>query len=258
MAGKKGLIMGVANDHSIAWGIAKSIAAQGGELAFTYQGEAFERRVKPLAASVGSDIVVPCDVTDAASMDAVFETLKESWGTLDFAVHAIAFSDRDELGGRYVDTSRDNFLQTLDISCYSFTDMARRASELMPNGGALVTLSYYGAEKVVPSYNVMGVAKAALEISVKYLAVDLGRENIRVNAISAGPMRTLAGSAVSNARAMFNWNKSQAPIKEHVELPHVGAAGLYLLSDLSSRVTGEVLHVDSGYNVVGIPNLEDM
>lgn len=258
MAGKRGLVMGVANDHSIAWGIAKSIAAQGGELAFTYQGDAFERRVKPLAESVGSEIVISCDVTDKDSMDIVFGTLKESWGTLDFAVHAIAFSDREELGGRYVDTSRQNFLQTLDISCYSFTDVARRASELMPNGGALVTLSYYGAEKVVPSYNVMGVAKAALETSVKYLAVDLGRENIRVNAISAGPMRTLAGSAISNARAMFNWNKAQAPIKEHVELPHVGAAGLYLLSDLSSRVTGEVLHVDSGYNVVGIPNLQDM
>jgi enoyl-[acyl-carrier protein] reductase I len=250
--------MGVANDHSIAWGIAKSIAAQGGELAFTYQGDAFERRIKPLAQSVNSDIVVPCDVTDAASLDHVFDTLKEQWGTLDFVVHAIAFSDRGELGGRYVDTSRQNFLQTLDISCYSFTDVARRASKLMADSGALVTLSYYGAEKVVPSYNVMGVAKAALEISVKYLAADLGRDNIRVNAISAGPMRTLAGSAINNARAMFNWNKRHAPIKQTIELPHVGAAGLYLLSDLSLRVTGEVLHVDSGYNIVGIPNLQEL
>ncbi len=257
MAGKKGLIMGVANDHSIAWGIAKSIAAQGGEVAFTYQGDAFERRVKPLAHSVGSEIVLPCDVTDEASLDRVVESLKETWRTLDFVVHAIAFSDRNELSGRYVDTSRDNFLRTLEISCYSFTDVARRTSKLMPNGGAMVTLSYYGAEKVVPSYNVMGVAKAALETSVKYLAVDLGRDNIRVNAISAGPMRTLAGSAIGNARAMFNWNKQQAPIKQTIELPHVGAAGLYLLSDLSSRVTGEVLHVDSGYNVIGIPDLQN-
>lgn len=258
MAGKRGLVMGVANDHSIAWGIAKALHAQGAELAFTFQGDAFGKRVKPLASSLGTDLVLPCDVEDAASMDAVFDALTRAWGQLDFVVHAIAYSDKEELGGRYVDTTRKNFLRTLDISCFSFTDVARRAAPLMKEGGALVTLTYLGAERVVPSYNVMGVAKAALEASVRYLAMDLGKDNIRVNAISAGPMRTLAGSAVSGARAMFNWNKKHAPLKHAVDLPDVGGAGLYLLSDLAARVTGEVLHVDSGYNTLAIPDLNDL
>ncbi len=258
MAGKRGLIMGVANDHSIAWGIAQAVHAQGAELAFTYQGEAFGKRVKPLAATLGADLVVPCDVEDEASMDAVFSRLGQHWGKLDFVVHAIAYSDKNELGGRYRDTTRENFLRTMDISCFSFTAVARRAAALMKPGGALLTLTYLGAERVVPSYNVMGVAKAALEASVRYLAADLGRDGVRVNAISAGPMRTLAGSAVSGARAMFNWNKKHAALKETVDLPHVGGAGLYLLSDLSARVTGEVLHVDSGYNIIAIPDLSDL
>lgn len=258
LAGRKGLIMGVANDHSIAWGIAKAAAAHGAELAFTYQGEAFGRRVKPLAESVGSDLLLPCDVTDEASLDTLFDALKEKWGSIDFVVHAVAYSDKSELKGQYVDTTRDNFRQTMEISCYSFTDIARRASEMMPNGGSMITLTYAGAERVMPNYNVMGVAKAALEASVRYLSVDLGRKGIRVNALSAGPMRTLAGSAIGSARYVFKWNKSHSPLKETVELDDVGGSALYLLSDLSKRVTGEVHHVDSGFNIVGMPQWEDI
>ncbi len=258
LAGRKGLIMGVANDHSIAWGIAKAAAAHGAELAFTYQGEAFGRRVKPLAESLGSDLLLPCDVMDEASLDTLFDTLKEKWGEIDFIVHAVAYSDKSELKGQYVDTTRDNFRQTMEISCYSFTDIARRASEMMPNGGSMITLTYAGAERVMPNYNVMGVAKAALEASVRYLSVDLGRRGIRVNALSAGPMRTLAGSAIGSARYVFKWNKSHSPLKETVELDDVGGSALYLLSDLSKRVTGEVHHVDSGFNIVGMPQWEDM
>ncbi len=258
MAGKRGLIMGVANNHSIAWGIAQAIHAQGAELAFTYQGDAFARRVRPLAESLDSEIVLPCDVTDEASLDALFADLTKTWPKIDFVVHAIAFSDKDELGGRYVDTTRDNFLRTMNISCFSFTDIARRAICHMEDGGSLVTLSYYGAERVVPNYNVMGVAKAALESSVRYLAADLGRQNIRVNAISAGPMRTLAGSAITHARALLKWNEHHAPLKASVGLADVGGAGVYLLSDLSAHVTGEVLHVDSGYNIIGMPNPDDL
>ena len=258
LAGRKGLIMGVANDHSIAWGIAKAAAAHGAELAFTYQGEAFGRRVKPLAESLGSDLLLPCDVMDEASLDTLFDALKEKWGTIDFIVHAVAYSDKSELKGQYVDTTRDNFRQTMEISCYSFTDIARRASEMMPDGGSMITLTYAGAERVMPNYNVMGVAKAALEASVRYLSVDLGRKGIRVNALSAGPMRTLAGSAIGSARYVFKWNKSHSPLKETVELDDVGGSALYLLSDLSKRVTGEVHHVDSGFNIVGMPQWEDM
>jgi enoyl-[acyl-carrier protein] reductase I len=252
MAGKRGLIMGVANDRSIAWGIAKAVAAQGGELAFTYQGEALERRVRPLAESVGANILVPCDVTDDASIDATFATLKEKWGSLDFVVHAIAFSDKDELKGKYVDTSRGNFLRTLDISCFSFTAVALRAKGLMPNGGALVTLTYLGAERVMPHYNVMGVAKAALECSVRYLAADLGDQAIRVNSISAGPIKTLAASGIGDFRQILRWNELNAPLNRNVTIEDVGGAGLYLVSDLSRGVTGELHHVDSGYNVVGM------
>jgi enoyl-[acyl-carrier protein] reductase I len=258
MAGKKGLIMGVANDHSIAWGIAKSVAAQGAELAFTYQGDAFGKRVTPLAKSLGSSIVVPCDVEDEQSLETVFSTVEREMGSLDFVVHAIAYSDKSELQGRYADTTRDNFKRTLDISCFSFVDVARRAAALMPNGGSLITLSYLGAERVIPNYNVMGVAKAALEASVRYLARDFGPQGIRVNAISAGPMRTLAGSAIGSARAMYNWNRTHAPLKAVTELHHVGGAGLYLASDLSGSVTGEVHHVDAGYNVVGLPDMNDL
>ncbi|MEQ8282595.1 MAG: enoyl-ACP reductase FabI [Parvibaculum sp.] len=258
MTGRRGLIMGVANDHSIAWGIARALAAHGAELAFTYQGESFGRRVKPLAESAGSKLLLPCDVTDAASLDAAFETLEKEWGVLDFVVHAIAHSDKNELKGRYVDTTRENFLRTMDISCFSFTDVARRAAKMMTRGGSMVTLTYGGSTRVMPNYNVMGVAKAALEASVRYLAVDLGRHGIRVNAISAGPMRTLAGSAVGDARYVFKWNKAHAPIKESIELDHVGGAGLYLLSDLSERVTGEVHHVDGGFNIIGMPRAEEL
>ncbi|MDF1848718.1 MAG: enoyl-ACP reductase FabI [Parvibaculaceae bacterium] len=258
LAGRKGLIMGVANDHSIAWGIAKAAAAHGAELAFTYQGEAFGRRVKPLAESLGSDLLLPCDVMDEASLDTLFAALKEKWGKIDFIVHAVAYSDKSELKGQYVDTTRDNFRQTMEISCYSFTDIARRASEMMPDGGSMITLTYAGAERVMPNYNVMGVAKAALEASVRYLSVDLGRKGIRVNALSAGPMRTLAGSAIGSARYVFKWNKTHSPLKETVELDDVGGSALYLLSDLSKRVTGEVHHVDSGFNIVGMPQWEDM
>ena len=258
MAGKRGLIMGVANDHSIAWGIAQMMASQGAELAFTYQGDAQCKRLKPLAASIGSQIILPGDVEKDAELDAVFAHIGREWGALDFLVHAIAFSDAKELKGRYVDTTRANFLRSLDISCYSFTAVARRAAHLMTKGGSLVTLTYLGAQRVMPNYNVMGVAKAALEASVRYLAADLGRDNIRVNAISAGPMRTLAGSAVGDARMVFKWNKSHSPLKRSVELNHVGGAALYLLSDLSAGVTGEVHFVDAGFNVVGMPPTSDL
>jgi enoyl-[acyl-carrier protein] reductase I len=252
MAGKRGLIMGVANDRSIAWGIAKAVSEQGAELAFTYQGEALQRRVKPLAEQVGSKIVLPCDVTDDASIDAVFDTMKDEWGSLDFVVHAIAYADKDELKGKYVNTSRENFVRSLDISCYSFTAIARRANAIMNEGGSLVTLSYYGAERVMPHYNVMGVAKAALEASVRYLAADLGERNIRVNAISAGPIKTLAASGIGDFRYILKWNELNSPLRKNVSIEEVGGAGLYLLSDLSSGVTGEVHHVDSGYNVIGM------
>jgi enoyl-[acyl-carrier protein] reductase I len=258
MAGKRGLIMGVANDHSIAWGIAQACAAQGAELAFTYQGEAFGKRVKPLAAELGSRLCIPADVEDEQSLEALFSTLQREWGTLDFVVHCIAFAEKSELKGRYVDTSRRNFARSLDISCFSFTDVARRSMPLMPNGGSLLTLSYMGAVRVIPNYNVMGVAKAALEASVRYLAADLGASNIRVNCISAGPMRTLAGSAIGDARLMFKWNRMNAPMKRNVELEHVGNAGLYLLSDLAGGVTGEIHYVDSGYNIVGMPSTADL
>jgi enoyl-[acyl-carrier protein] reductase I len=259
MAGKRGLVMGVANDHSIAWGIARLLHEQGAEIAFTYQGDAQAKRLKPLAAGIGSQIVLPCDVEKDEDIDAVFAALKKQWGGLDFLVHAIAFSDRDELKGRYVDTSRANFARSLDISCYSFTAVARRAAALMgEKGGAMVTLTYLGAQRVMPNYNVMGVAKAALEASVRYLAADLGNDGVRVNAISAGPMRTLAGSAVGDARMVFKWNKAHAPLKKSVELNHVGGAALYLLSELSGGVTGEIHFVDAGFNVVGMPPTADL
>ena len=258
MAGKRGLVMGVANDHSIAWGIAQMLSAHGAEIAFTYQGDAQAKRLKPLAASIGSSIVLPADVESDEQLDAVFAALKTQWGSIDFLVHAIAFSDRDELKGRYVDTSRVNFAKSLDISCYSFTAVAQRAASLMTQGGALVTLSYLGAQRVMPNYNVMGIAKAALEASVRYLAADLGRDNIRVNAISAGPMRTLAGAAVGDARTVFKWNKAHAPLKKTVDLNHVGGAALYLLSDLAGGVTGEVHFVDAGFNVIGMPPTADL
>ncbi len=256
MAGKRGLIMGVANDRSIAWGIASKVHSQGAKLAFTFQGEALERRVRPLAESVGSDVVLPCDVTDDASVDAVFETIEKQWGGLDFLVHAIAYSDKEELKGKYLSTSRDNFVRTLDISCYSFTAIAQRAVPLMKDGGSLLTLTYYGAERVMPHYNVMGVAKAALEASVRYLAADLGAQNIRVNAISAGPIKTLAASGIGDFRYILKWNEYNSPLHRNVTIDQVGGAALYLLSDLSSGVTGEVHHVDSGYHVVGMMSTE--
>jgi enoyl-[acyl-carrier protein] reductase I len=255
LRGRRGLIVGVANERSIAWGIADTLAKAGAELAFTYQGEAFERRVKPLAESVKSAIVLPCDVEDRPSVDALFAALAQRWGQLDFIVHSIAFSDKDELKGRYVDTTADNFTRTLGISCFSFTDMARRARPLMKDGGSLITLTYYGAERVMPSYNVMGVAKAALEASVRYLAADLGPDGIRVNAISAGPMRTLAGSAIGSARRIYARSEANAPLRRSVTLEQLGHSALYLLSDLSAGVTGEVHHVDAGYHVVGLPYL---
>jgi enoyl-[acyl-carrier protein] reductase I len=256
MAGKRGLVMGVANDRSIAWGIARVLAGQGAELAFTYQGDAFGRRAMPLAKSVGSEIIVPCDVTDLASVDNVFSQIKSKWGTIDFVVHALAFSDRRELGGRYADTSRENFTNTMVISCFSFTEISKRAADLMPNGGSLLTLTYGGATRWVPSYNVMGVAKAALEASVRYLAADLGPSGIRVNALSAGPMRTLAGSGVSDARLIFNYQRDHSPLRRTPTLDEVGGAGLYLLSPLSGAVTGEVHFVDCGYSQVAMPTLE--
>ena len=252
MSGKKGLIMGVANERSIAWGIAKAVHAHGGELGFTYQGEALERRVRPLAESVDSEVVLPCDVTDDSSIDEVFEGVAERWGKLDFLVHAIAFADKDELKGKYVNTSRDNFIRSLDVSCYSFTAIARRAAPLMNPGGSLVTLTYYGAERVMPHYNVMGVAKAALEASVRYLAVDLGGAEVRVNAISAGPIKTLAASGIGDFRYILKWNEYNSPLRRNVTIDQVGSAALYLLSDLSSGVTGEIHHVDSGYHTVGM------
>ncbi len=256
MEGKRGLVMGVANDHSIAWGIAKAVHDQGAELAFTYQGDAFGKRVRPLAESIGSDIVMECDVSNEDDLDTTFKTLEDEWGTLDFVVHAIAFSNKDELKGWYVDTSLENFLNSMHISCYSFTSIARRASRLMNDGGSLLTLSYLGANRVMPNYNVMGVAKAALEASVRYLAVDLGGKNIRVNSISAGPMRTLAGAVIGNARHTFKYTQQAAPLQRSVDLEEVGNAGLYLLSDLSSAVTGENHFVDCGFNVVGMPRQE--
>ena len=258
MQGKRGLVMGVANDHSIAWGIARVLSAHGAEIAFSYQGDAQAKRLRPLAASIGSKIIVPADVENDQSLDDTFATLRDEWGHIDFVVHAIAGSDKNELKGRYVDTSRANFQMAMSVSCYSFTAVARRAHELMApdlggRGGSLLTLTYLGASRVTPNYNVMGVAKAALEASVRYLAADLGRDGIRVNAISAGPMRTLAGSAVSDARTMFKWNKAQAPLKINITLDQVGGAAAYLLSELSGGVTGEVHFVDAGYNIVGVP-----
>ncbi len=254
MQGRRGLVMGVANDHSIAWGVAKALAAQGAELAFTYQNEAFGKRVRPLAESLGASEIMICDADREDDLARVFDRLGEAWGSLDFVLHAIAYSDKEELKGRYLDTSRENFQHTLAISCYSFTALARLAAPLMGEGGSLVTLSYLGAERVTPNYNVMGVAKAALEASVRYLAVDLGPKGVRVNAISAGPMRTLAGSAIADARFVYGWSRDQAPLSRAVALEEVGAAGLYLMSPLSAGVTGEVHHVDCGYNVVGIPS----
>lgn len=252
MAGKRGLIMGLANDKSLAWGIAKSLHEQGAELAFSYQGEALAKRVRPLASQVGSDFLIDCDVTDMDKLDATFAEIEARWGTLDFVVHAIGFSDKNELRGLYVDTSLDNFLMTMNVSAYSFVAVTKRARALMPNGGSILTLSYYGAEKVIPHYNVMGVAKAALETSVKYLAMDLGPENIRVNAISAGPIKTLAASGIGDFRYILKWNELNAPLRRNVTIEDVGGAGLYLLSDLASGVTGEIHHVDAGYNVIGM------
>jgi enoyl-[acyl-carrier protein] reductase I len=252
MAGKKGLIMGVANHRSIAWGIAKACHDAGAKLAFTYQGEALEKRLRPLAQEIGSEIVLPCDVTDAASIDATFAELGKRWGDIDFVVHCIAFSDKDQLKGRYLDTTPENFRLTMNVSCYSFTAVAQRAVPLMKNGGSLLTLTYYGAERVMPHYNVMGVAKAALEASVRYLAADLGDNNIRVNAISAGPIKTLAAAGIGDFNFILKWNELNAPLKRNVSTEEVGNAGLYLLSDLGSGVTGEVMHVDAGYHVVGM------
>lgn len=252
MAGKRGLIMGLANDKSIAWGIAKALADQGAELAFSYQGEALKKRVEPLAAQLGSSLLAECDVAEEASVDALFNKLGESWDSMDFIVHAIGFSDKNELRGRYVDTSRDNFMMTMDISVYSFTSVARRAAAMMTNGGSMVTLTYYGAERVMPHYNVMGVAKAALEASVRYLAEDLGKDGIRVNSISAGPIKTLAASGIGDFRYIMKWNELNSPLRRNVTQDEVGKSALYLLSDLGSGVTGETHHVDAGYHVVGM------
>jgi enoyl-[acyl-carrier protein] reductase I len=252
MQGKRGLIMGLANDRSLAWGIAKKLREAGAEVAFSYQGEALEKRVRPLAAELGSDFLIDCDVADTGALDTTFDTLAARWPTLDFVVHAIGFSDKNELRGRFYDTSLDNFLMTMNVSVYSFIAVAKRAQAMMPNGGSLLTLSYYGAEKVIPHYNVMGVAKAALEASVKYLAVDLGRDNIRVNAISAGPIKTLAASGIGDFRYILKWNELNSPLKRNVTIEDVGGAGLYLCSDLSSGVTGETHYVDAGYQVVGM------
>jgi enoyl-[acyl-carrier protein] reductase I len=254
MKGKRGLVMGVANDHSIAWGIARALAAHGASLAFTYQGDALGKRVKPLAEAAGSQLVLPCDVEDPASVDAVFDALRQAWGSLDFLVHAIAYSDKNELKGRYADTTRANFVRTMLISCFSFTEVARRAAALMPDGGAMVTLTYNGGLRAMPNYNAMGVAKAALEASVRYLAVDFGASRIRVNAISAGPIRTLAGAGISDARFMFAFQQRHSPLHRGVTLEELGGAGVYLLSDLSTGVTGEIHFVDSGYNVIAMPH----
>src|ERR1700737_1380910 len=259
MKGKRGLVMGIANDHSIAWGVAKAVAAQGAELAFTYQGEALGKRVRPLAEQLGVPLVLPCDVEDIAGVDQVFETLREKWGHLDFLVHAIAFSDKNELKGRYADTTRDNFSRTMLISCFSFTELARRAAELMPaSGGAMITLTFGGSSRVMPNYNVMGVAKAALEASVRYLAADFGSRAIPANAISAGPIRTLAGSGIGDARAMFAFQQKHSPLGRGVTIDEVGGSALYLLSDLSAGVTGEIHYVDSGYNIISMPRPEDL
>jgi enoyl-[acyl-carrier protein] reductase I len=258
MSGKRGLVMGVANDHSIAWGIAKALASQGAELAFTYQGEALGKRVRPLAQSLGSTIVLPCDVEHLASVDASFSKLSEAWGGVDFVVHCIGYSDKNELKGRYADTTRENFVRTLVISAFSFTEIAKRAAPLMPKGGAMLTLTFGGATRVMPNYNVMGVAKAALEASVRYLAADFGPLGIRVNAISAGPIRTLAGAGIGDARFMFNFQREHSPLRRTVTIDDVGGAALYLLSDLAAGVTGEVHFVDSGYNVISMPRPDDM
>ncbi|MFZ3482835.1 enoyl-ACP reductase FabI [Sphingomonas sp. 3-13AW] len=252
MQGKRGLIMGLANDRSLAWGIAKALHEQGAEMAFTYQGEALGKRVKPLAEQLGSDTLIECDVSDMAALDRAFDELAQKWPTIDFVVHAIGFADKNELRGRYYDTSLENFLMTMNISVFSFTAVAKRAREMMPNGGSLLTLTYYGSEKVVPHYNVMGVAKSALDTSVKYLAVDLGRDNIRVNAVSAGPIKTLAASGIGDFRYILKWNELNSPLRRNVTIEDVGGAGLYLLSDLASGVTGEIHHVDGGYNVIGM------
>jgi enoyl-[acyl-carrier protein] reductase I len=259
MKGKRGLVMGIANDHSIAWGIAKAVAAQGAELAFTYQGEALGKRVRPLAEQLGVPLVLPCDVEDIDSVEQVFARLREKWGRLDFLVHAIAFSDKNELKGRYADTTRENFSRTMLISCFSFTELARRAAELMPaSGGAMITLTFGGSSRVMPNYNVMGVAKAALEASVRYLAADFGSRGIRVNAISAGPVRTLAGSGIGDARAMFAFQQKHSPLGRGVTLDELGGSSLYLLSELSGGVTGEIHYVDSGYNIISMPRPEDL
>jgi enoyl-[acyl-carrier protein] reductase I len=258
MHGKRGLILGVANDHSIAWGIAQMLARHGAELAFTYQGEAFGRRVKPLADSLGSSLVLPCDVEDLGSVDAVFDALKREWGALDFVVHAVAYSDRAELKGKYADTTRENFVRTMVISCFSFTEIAKRAAAMMPQGGSILTLTYGGAQRVMPNYNVMGVAKAALESSVRYLAADYGSQAIRVNAISAGPMRTLAGAGIAEARQLFAFHSRHAPLHRAVTLEDVGGAALYLLSPLSTGVTGEVHYVDAGFNIISMPRPDDL
>jgi enoyl-[acyl-carrier protein] reductase I len=256
MEGKRGLVMGVANDRSIAWGIARAAAEQGAELAFTYQGEALEKRVRPLAEQIGAELVMPCDVLDDSSIEAVFSRLKEEWGSVDFIVHAIAFSDKSELDGLYLDTSRENFLRTMDVSVYSFTAVANKAAELLSESGSLLTLTYYGSERVMPHYNVMGVAKAALEASVRYLASDLGPRGIRVNAISAGPIKTLAASGIGDFRYILKWNELNSPLRRNVTIEDVGRSGLFLLSDLGSGVTGEVLHVDSGYHSVGMVQVD--
>jgi enoyl-[acyl-carrier protein] reductase I len=258
MKGKRGLIMGVANDHSIAWGIARVLAAHGAEMAFTYQGEALGKRVKPLAQSINVDLVLPCDVEDVASVDQVFATLREKWGRLDFVVHAIGFTDKNELRGRYADTTRANFSRTMVISCFSLTEVAKRAAELMPDGGSILTLTFGGSMKVMPNYNVMGVVKAALEASVRYLAADFGPTGIRVNAISAGPVRTLAGSGIGDSRAMFAFQQKHSPLGRGVTLDELGGSALYLLSDLSTGVTGEVHYVDSGYNIVLMPHPDSL
>jgi len=258
MHGKRGLVMGVANDHSIAWGIAKALAAEGAELAFTYQGEALGKRVTPLAERLGSTLVVPCDVEDIASVDAVFSQVAEDWGSLDFLVHCIGFSDRNELKGRYADTTRENFVRTMVISAFSFTEVARRAAALMPSGGSMLTLTFGGATRVMPNYNVMGLAKAALESSVRYLAADFGPDNIRVNAISAGPIRTLAGAGIADARFMFNFQRAHSPLRRTVTIENVGGAALYLLSSLSEGVTGEIHFVDAGYNIISMPKPDDI
>ncbi|MBX3573284.1 MAG: enoyl-ACP reductase FabI [Mesorhizobium sp.] len=258
MKGKRGLIMGVANDHSIAWGIAQALFAHGAEMAFTYQGEAFGRRVRPLAEKVGAKLVLPCDVEDSASIDSVFDAMKAEWGTIDFIVHAIGFSDKNELKGLYADTTKDNFIRTMVISCYSFTEVARKAAAMMNEGGSMITLTYAGSVRVMPNYNVMGVAKAGLEASVRYLANDFGPRNIRVNGISAGPVRTLAGAGISDARHMFSYQARNSPLRRSISLEDVGGSALYLLSTLSGGVTGEIHYVDSGYHIVSMPTLDEL